>query len=96
MLKNQVKSRNQALVQRLMGDLEVNKAIRITVLTDFYRGYLDVEQLPKEPALFTPALEALSAFADANRDARDQFIRSPLALGKRLREESQKHVEAKA
>ena len=92
----ETKAKNTALVQRFMLDLEVEKSIRVTVLKDFYQGYLGVELLPNDPALFTPALEALDVFATNNRDAHDQFIRGPLALGKRLREESEKHAEAKA
>lgn len=81
----EVKATNSALVQRLMLDLQISKAERVPLLTEFYRGYLGVAEMPKGATVFTPALRALSAFADSTRAARIEFVADPKALGARLR-----------
>lgn len=85
----EVRNKNAAMVQRLMLDLEIAKEMRQPLLTAFYSGFLGVATMPKDATVFTPALEALSAFSDSTRNARIEFVADAKGLGQRLRDEKE-------
>ncbi len=88
----QAKQHNAALVQRLMLDLKVAKDMQKPLLLAFYRGFLGLApeaELPRDTKLYTPALEALSTYADTDRQASVVFISQPQDLGKHLRNAQQ-------
>lgn len=83
----EAKSRNRALLQRILKDMDIEESNKKDLLTEYYLGFLGLNILPSgAPGLFEIPLKALDEHQTHHtKEARADFINRPRKLGEELR-----------